>query len=89
VGSSAGEFTEEFLLVHMVLEGFSPINKDHGDLVVELSAESGVGVDVDLLPDEAAAARQLVEAFFDDFTQVASLARVDHDGSGIWHAGRF
>jgi hypothetical protein len=89
VGSSAGEFAEKFLLVHVVLEGFSPINKDHRDLVVELAAESGVGVDVDLLPGEAAAARELVEAFFDDFTQVASLARIDHDGARVWHAGRF
>jgi hypothetical protein len=78
---SVGEFAEKFLLVHVVLEGFPAINENYRDLVVVLAAESGVSVDIDLLPGEAAAARELVEALFDHLTQMAPFARVDHDAA--------
>jgi hypothetical protein len=76
---SAGEFAEEVGLVHAVFEGFAAIDEDDGDLVGELAAELFVGVHVDVLPGEAAAAMQFGEGLFDDFAQVASFAGVNHD----------
>jgi hypothetical protein len=85
----ASEFPQKLLLVHAVLEGLAAINEDDGDFVVELAAEFRVHVNVDVSPREAAPARKLGEALFDHFTQVASLARIDHDVARLWHAGRF
>jgi hypothetical protein len=80
---------QEFLLVHAVFEGFATVNENHRDFVVELATKLGVRVNVDLLPNESSAARELGQALFDHFTQVASLAGVDHNIARLWHAGRF
>jgi hypothetical protein len=49
----ASQLLQEFLLVHAVLEGFMAVNEDDGDFVVELAAEFGVSVNVDVLPGES------------------------------------
>jgi len=85
----AGEFAEEFSLVHAVLEGLAAVNKDDGDFVVVLAAEFGVGVYINLAPGEAAAAGELVEAFLHHLAEMAAFAGIHHDGAGLWHAGRF
>jgi hypothetical protein len=51
----AGQPAQEFLLVHAVLESFTAINEDDWNLVAELAAKFGVGVNVDLLPGESSA----------------------------------
>ena len=84
---SAGEFAEEVGLVHPVLEGFAAVDEDDGDLVGELAAELFVGVHVDVLPVEAAAAMQFGERLFHDFAEVASFAGVDHDLAELGHGG--
>jgi hypothetical protein len=83
----AGQLAQKLLFIHVVLEGFAAIDEDDGDFVVVLAAEIGVGVYVDVLPGEAATAGELRQALFHYFTQVASLAGIDHDAAGIRHAG--
>ena len=73
------------MLVHAVFEGFAAIDEDDRDLVGELAAELVVGVDVDFLPGEPAAAMELGEGFFHDLTEVAAFAGVEHDLAGLWH----
>src|ERR1700683_1753703 len=86
---SAGEFAEEVGFVHAVLEGFAAVDEDYGDFIGELAAELFVAVDVDILPGETATAVQFGESLFDDLAEVASLAGVDHDLSGLGHWGEF
>jgi len=86
---SAGELAEEVGFVHAVLEGFAAVDEDYGDLVGELAAQLFVGVHVDVLPGEAAAAMEFGEGLFDDFAEVASFARVDHDLAEFGHWGEF
>jgi hypothetical protein len=69
---------EEFALIQSVFEGFAAINEDDGDFVGEAAAQFLVALDIDFTPGEAAPAVQLGERLFHDFTQVATLAGVDH-----------
>jgi hypothetical protein len=85
----AGQLAEKFLLVHAVLEGFAAINEDDGNFVVELAAEFGVGVHIDLAPGEPPATRELGETLFDNLAEMASFAGIDHDVARLWHAGKF
>jgi hypothetical protein len=78
-GSLAGELAEELLLVHAVLEGLAAVDKDDRDFVVELAAELGVGVDIDLAPSEAAAAGKLSQAFLDQLAEMAPFTGIDND----------
>jgi hypothetical protein len=77
------------LLVHVILEGLAAIDEDDRDFIVELAAEFVVGVDVDFMPGEAAAAGEFGEAFLHQFAKVASFARIYDDVTGLRHAGRF
>jgi len=81
-----GEFAEEFLLVHAVLEGLAAINEDDRDLIVELAAKVRVGVNVNLAPGASATAGELRKTLLDHFAQVATLAGIDDDTAGRWHA---
>jgi len=85
----AGQLPQELAFVHVVLEGFAAVDEDDGDFVVVLTAEFRVLVDIDFLPGESAVARELGQALFYHFTQMASLAGIDHDAAGLWHAGGF
>jgi hypothetical protein len=85
----ASQLSEEFLLVHAVLERFAAIDEDDRDFVVELAAKIGVRIDVDVVPGESSAPRKLGQALFHHFTQVASFAGINHDVAELWHAGRF
>ena len=81
----AGKFAEEFSFVHAVLEGFAAVDKDDRDFVGELAAELFVGVDVDFLPAEEAAAFEFDQAFLDDLTKMAAFAGVDEDLASVSH----
>jgi hypothetical protein len=83
--SLAGEFAEEFALVHAVFEGFAAVDEDDGDFIVKLAADFVIGINVDFTPGEAALAGKLDQAFLDDFAEMASLAGVNHDLAGVWH----
>ena len=91
-GSDSGDavlaiqFAEELLLVHVVFERFAAVNKDDGNLVVELAAEFGIGVHINLAPGEAAVAREFGQAFFDDFAEMATFAGIDDYTAGHRHA---
>ena len=85
----AGEFAEEFPLVHAVLEGFAAVDEDDGDLIVKLAADFVIGINVDFTQGEAAMAGKLDQAFLDDFAEMASLAGVNHDLAGVWHGTDF
>jgi hypothetical protein len=85
----AGEFAEEFPLVHAVLEGFAAVDKDDGDFIVKLAADFVIGINVDFTPGEAAMAGKLDQAFLHDFAEMASLAGVNHDLAGVWHGRDF
>lgn len=84
-----GQFSQEFLLVHAVLESFTSVDEDDRNFVIVLAAQFGVGVHVNLLPSEASAAGEFGKTFFDDLTQVAALAGVDHNVVSLWHVIRF
>src|SRR5579884_2050813 len=84
----ADELSQEFLLVHVVLEGFATVDENDWNLIIELTTKIHVSVDVDLVPGEASSARQFGEAFLHHFAQVTSFARVNHDAADVWHAGR-
>ena len=81
----AGQLAQEFALIHVVLEGFAAVDEDDGDFVGELAAELLVGVDIDFLPAEQAAALELDQAFFDDLAEMTALPRVDEDLAGVGH----
>jgi hypothetical protein len=81
----AGEFAEEFPLVHVVFEGFAAVDEDDGDFIVKLAPDFVIGINVDFTPGEAALTGKLDQAFLDDFAEMASLAGVNHDLAGIWH----
>jgi hypothetical protein len=84
---SAGEFAEEVGLVHAVLKGFTAVDEDYGNLVGELPPELFVGVHIDVLPSEAAAAMEFGEGLFDDLAEMAAFAGVDHDLAEFGHWG--
>jgi hypothetical protein len=73
----------------VVLEGLSSIDEDDRNLVVKLAAEFCVGVDVDFVPGESAAAGELGEALFDDFAEMTSFAGIHHNVARLWHARGF
>jgi hypothetical protein len=82
----ACQLPQEFLLVHVVLEGFPAIDEDDWDLIVELPAKFRVRVNVNILPGESSAPRKLGQTLLDHFTKVAALARVDNDAARLKHA---
>ncbi len=75
------------MLIHVVLEGFAAVDEDYGDFIVIEAAEMVVGIYINFLPFETGVALKLAQAFFDDFAQVASLARVNDDLSRLVHYG--
>jgi hypothetical protein len=81
--ASVGEFPQELLLIHAVLEGFAPIDENHGHLIIELPAKLRVGIDINLLPSKAAPAREFEKALFDNFAKVTSFAGVDDHASRL------
>src|SRR5580658_3045916 len=85
----AGKLTQKFLLVHAVFEGFTAVDEDHRDFVIELAAKFGVAVNVDFPPGETAPARKLGEAFFHDFAEMAPLAGIHYDAASLGHRWRF
>jgi hypothetical protein len=84
---SAGQLAQEFLLVHVVLEGFSPIDEDDRNFIVKLSAELEVRIDIDFTPGKASTTRELRETLFYNFAQMTALAGIHHDCARVWHAG--
>lgn len=74
----AGELAQKIGLAHAVLEGLASIDKHNRDFVSKLTAEFVVALYVHFVPGETAAALQLAQSFFDDFTEVASLAGINH-----------
>jgi hypothetical protein len=87
--ASAGEFSQEFLFVHVVFESFAAVNENHGNFIVELATKFGVHVDVNLLPGKATAAGEFGEALLDHFAEMAAFAGVDNDAARVRHAGAF
>ena len=85
LGCLPGEFAQEFLLVHPVLEGFAPVDEDDRNLVIVETAKFRVGVDIDLPPVETATFVQLRQALLDDFAQVAPATGIHDDFTGIGH----
>ncbi len=77
------------MFVHAVLECFASVDEDDGNFVIELTSEFGVGIDVNLLPGEAAATGELGKTLLHDLTKMAALPRVNHNVVSGWHASRF
>jgi hypothetical protein len=82
---SAGQLAEKVVFVHAVFEGFAAVDEDDGDFVGELAAELVVGVNVDFLQIESAAAMEFGESLLHDFAEVAAFAGVEHDLAVIGH----
>jgi hypothetical protein len=74
VGSLACQLAQKLLLVHAVFEGFTPVDKDHGDFIGELATKAIVHIHIHLAPAKAASAFQLRELFLNDFAEMASFA---------------
>ena len=77
--SLVGESTEKFLFVHTVLERLAPIDKDDRNLVIVLTAEFGIRVDINFVPVKTAAFMEFHEALLDDFAEMTTLAGIDDD----------
>jgi hypothetical protein len=74
---SAGELAQKFLFIHAVFEGFATVNEDDRDLVVVLTAEVGIGVNIHVAPVEATALMEFDEALLDDFAEMTPLPGID------------
>jgi hypothetical protein len=74
------------LLIHAVLERFSSVNEDYGDLVIVEAADFSIGVYVDFAPGEAATLLELEEALLDDFAEMTSFTGINQDLPGLCHA---
>lgn len=63
----------------MVFECLAAVDEYHGDLVVVLLPEFGVGVDVNLAPVEGSLGLELGKGFLDYFAEMAIFAGInDH-----------
>src|ERR1700733_14719541 len=85
--SSARQLAQEFLLIHAVLEGFSPVDEYDWHFIIKLPAQITVAVYIYFSPRESASARELAEALLHQLAKLTSLARVNHHLAGFWHAG--
>jgi hypothetical protein len=68
----AGEFAQEFLLVHAVLEGLPAVDEDYGDFVGELTAEAVIVLDINFAPAKTAPALELRELLLHDLAKVTA-----------------
>ena len=84
---SAGQPAEEFLFVHAVLECLIAIDKDDRDLIVILTSEFGIAVNVNFAPMEAASLMKFDEALLDDFAEMTTLARIDDNLARLHMSG--
>src|SRR5947209_20611796 len=82
---SVGQFPEEVLLVHAVLEGFAAVDEDNRDFIGELAAQVFAGIDVYFAPGKAAAALELDQTFLDDFAKMAAFSGINHDLAVLRH----
>jgi hypothetical protein len=73
----AGEFPQEFAFIHVVFEGFTAIDENHGDFIGKLAAKILVCIYVYFSPVKAAAPLQLAQALLDDFAEMAAFAGVN------------
>src|SRR5579862_7559927 len=83
--NSAGQFAEEFALVHVVFEGLVAVDKYHWDFIGKSAAQFVVAFHVNLSPGKPAAAVQFSQRFLDDLTQVTALAGIDDDLARLRH----
>ena len=81
-----GEFTQKILFAHSILEGFSSIDEDDRNFIVELAPQLEVGIDINFAPGKASLAGELGETLFHHFAQMTTLAGVDDDAARVWHA---
>src|SRR5882762_2513764 len=81
----AGQFAQEFALVHVVFESLVAVDEDDGDFVGEPAAQLVVAFHINLPPSEATASMQLGQRLFDDLTQMTALTRVDDDLARLRH----
>ena len=84
----ACELPEEFLLVHVILEGFAAVDEYDGHFVIELAPKFEVLVDVNFVPCESSAAGEFSQTLLHHFAKVAAFARIYDDVTRLWHAGR-
>lgn len=75
---SRAEFSQEFLLVHPVLESLPAVDEDNRNFVVVKAPEFRVGVHVHLAPCETAPLVKFGQALLDDLAEMAPLAGI-HD----------
>jgi hypothetical protein len=84
--TSDGELSQEFLLVHVILERLAAVDEHYRDFIVEPSAEFEVRVDIDFAPGEPSAARELRQALLHHFTKMTSFTGIDDNAAGLQHA---
>lgn len=81
-----GQLSQELPFIHVVFEGFAPIDEHDGHFIVKLPAQIVVAVDIHFLPGEGAMARQLREALFHHLAQMTSFAGINNDLTALGHA---
>src|SRR5271165_4530583 len=81
----AGQFAQEFALVHVIFEGLVAVDEDDGDFVGESAAQFVVAFHVNFPPRKTTPPVQFGQRFLDDFTQVTAFARIDHYLAGLHH----
>ena len=85
-GNSGIQLAQEFLFIHVILEGFAAIDKDDWDFVVVQPQEFGVSIYIHLGPGETAVAGEFGQALLHHIAKMATLAGVDNDGVEGRHA---
>jgi hypothetical protein len=83
---SARQLSHELLLVHAIFERFASIDEHDGDLIVILTSEFYVGVDIYFAPVKAAALMEFDEALLDDFAEMTPLPGIN-DNFPLLHNG--
>jgi hypothetical protein len=76
---STCECPQKLLCRHPVLECFSSVDENYGNLFVVFLPQLGIAVDVDFAPQELAMLSQLRQLILHDIAEVTALARVDNN----------
>ena len=72
----------------MILEGFSAVDEDNWNFIVELPAEFDISIHVNFAPRKTSPARKLDEAFLHHFAEVAPFSGIYDDVARLLHCGR-
>src|SRR5262249_52627742 len=77
--SAVPQAAHELPRVDAVLEGLAPFDENDGHLIVVAALQFGILVNIDFAQQKRRTPAELAERLFGFVTQMAALARVEHD----------